>query len=275
MVKKQGMVIPHEHGGWAMVSVPFAIGMLTGKPQWMHVFLFLAWLFLYLASYPFLQSMKRRSDRGRLVKWGTIYGVIAVLSLIPPLLNRPQLFLFGPILLGLLAVNIWNVKRKTERALFNDLCAILIFSLGGAAAYLLGGGGWDATMILIVAFNLLYFMGSVFFCKVGISRAEKQTVDNICLLLSCGIADRALDAGKPLDGGRLHFFGASYLHLCGTSDTSDESRDHRNYRLRSIFSIGDSMDVDSMIHKNAVIRAGTKSLPRQMMRQAFFVCSHR
>ena len=165
MVKKQGMVIPHEHGGWAMVSVPFAIGMLTGKPQWMHVFLFLAWLFLYLASYPFLQSMKRRSDRGRLVKWGTIYGAIAVLSLIPPLLNRPQLLLFGPILLGLLAVNIWNVKRKTERALFNDLCAILIFSLGGAAAYLLGGGGWDPTMILIVAFNLLYFMGSVFFVK--------------------------------------------------------------------------------------------------------------
>lgn len=164
-MKKQGMVIPHEHGGWAMVSIPFVIGMLSGKPNWMHVFLFVAWLFLYLASYPFLQSLKRRADRVRMIKWGTIYGAIAVLSLIPPLLTMPQLAIFGPILLVLLMVNIWNVKRKKERAVFNDLCAILIFSLGGAASYLLGGGGWDRMMVLVILYNILYFMGSVFFVK--------------------------------------------------------------------------------------------------------------
>ena len=32
IVKKQGIVIPHEHGGWAMVSVPFLIGMFAGHP---------------------------------------------------------------------------------------------------------------------------------------------------------------------------------------------------------------------------------------------------
>ncbi|KOP68130.1 hypothetical protein AMS62_24935 [Bacillus sp. FJAT-18019] len=164
-MKKQGMVIPHEHGGWAMVSIPFVIGMLSGKPNWMHVFLFVAWLFLYLSSYPFLQSLKKRADRARMIKWGAIYGAIAVLSLIPPLLTLPQLALFAPILLVLLMVNIWNVKRKKERAVFNDLCAILIFSLGGAAAYLLGGGGWDLMMVLIILYNVLYFMGSVFFVK--------------------------------------------------------------------------------------------------------------
>jgi hypothetical protein len=91
--------------------------------------------------------------------------LIAVLCLIPPLVSLPQLFYFAPLLLVLLAVNIWFVKQKSERAFLNDLCAILIFSLGGAAAYLLGEGGWDRTMILVVVFNLLYFMGTVFFVK--------------------------------------------------------------------------------------------------------------
>ncbi|WP_019636024.1 YwiC-like family protein [Paenibacillus fonticola] len=164
-MRKQGIVIPHEHGGWAMVSVPFVVGMMAGGPQWMHLLLFLAWLFLYLSSYPFLQALKRRRDRMHLSKWGTIYGLIAVICLTPVLLRQPQLLYFGPVLLALLLVNIWYVKHKSERAWFNDLCAILIFSLGGAAAYLLSGGGWDRMMIYIIVFNTLFFMGSVFFVK--------------------------------------------------------------------------------------------------------------
>ncbi|MGG3279180.1 YwiC-like family protein [Paenibacillus solani] len=155
-MKKQGMVIPHEHGGWAMVSIPFVIGMLSGKPNGMHVFSFVAWLFLYWASYPFLQSFKKRADRphdqvgdnlwgDRCSKFDSTAADIAAACLIRTLL------------LLLLMVNIWNVRRKKERAVFNDLCAILIFSLGGAAAYLLGGG-WDRMMVLIILYNVLYFM---------------------------------------------------------------------------------------------------------------------
>lgn len=164
-MKKQGIVIPHEHGGWAMVSVPFVIGMMAERPQWMHLPLFLAWLFLYLSSYPLLQSVKRKKDRRRLITWGAIYGVIALICLAPVLFSFPELFYFGPILLVLLMVNIWHVKQKSERAVLNDLCAVLIFSMGGAAAYWLGGGGWDRTMLLVVGFNVLFFMGSVFFVK--------------------------------------------------------------------------------------------------------------
>ncbi|MUG45985.1 YwiC-like family protein [Paenibacillus woosongensis] len=164
-MKKQGIVIPHEHGGWAMVSVPFVIGMMAGRPQWMHLPLFLAWLFLYLSSYPFLQSVKRKKERRRLIIWGVIYSAIALVCLIPVLLSFPKLLYFGPILLVLLMINLWHVKQKSERAVMNDLCAVLIFSIGGAAAYWFGGGGWDRTMLLVVVFNVLFFMGSVFFVK--------------------------------------------------------------------------------------------------------------
>lgn len=164
-MKKRRIVIPHEHGGWAMVSVPFLFGMMAGRPQWMHLLLFLAWLFLYLSSYPFLQSVKRTSNRGYWVKWGVGYSLAALVCLILPLMNKPSLFYFGLPLLVLLVVNLWHAKHKSERAMVNDLCAILIFSIGGAAAYLFGGGVWDKTMAAVVLFSFLHFTGSAFFVK--------------------------------------------------------------------------------------------------------------
>ncbi|MFD0618469.1 YwiC-like family protein [Paenibacillus sp. GCM10027629] len=164
-MKIKNIVIPHEHGGWAMVSVPFLFGMIAGTPQWSHILLFIAWLFLYLASYPFLQAIKRSKQRDHLLKWSAIYGVIAMASLVYPLIAKPQLLFFGIPFVVLLTVNIWHVKQKSERAIVNDLCAILLFSLGGAAAYLFGGGGWDSTMLAVVGFNFLYFMGTAFFVK--------------------------------------------------------------------------------------------------------------
>lgn len=162
---QKGVVIPHEHGGWAMVCVPFLFGMMAGSPQWSHSLLFIAWLFLYLATYPLLQALKRKRQRNHLLKWSVIYGVIAVAALIYPLILRPALFYFGIPFTLLLLVNIWHVKQKSERAIVNDLCAILIFSLGGAAAYLFGGGTWDRVMLIVTLLNFLYFMGTAFFVK--------------------------------------------------------------------------------------------------------------
>ncbi|MCP1421576.1 hypothetical protein ABIC86_000253 [Paenibacillus sp. DS2363] len=159
------IVIPHEHGGWAMVSVPFLVGMIASGPQWLHVPLFVAWLGLYLTAYPLLQSLKRNANRHRLYKWSAIYGTVALICLIPPVLGQTSLLFFGPVLGGLLLVNIWHVIHKAERSLTNDLCAMLMFSLGGAAAYLIGGGHWDFRMAIVVLFSFLHFTGSTFFVK--------------------------------------------------------------------------------------------------------------
>lgn len=148
-----------------MVSIPFLLGMLAGKPHFMHLPLFLGWLFLYMSSYPFLQSMKKNANRRHWIKWGLIYGILAGICLVLPLLSNPALLYFGPLLLALLSVNIWHAKHKSERALVNDLSAVLIFAIGGAAAYLLGGGGWDPMMAAVVLFGFLHFTGSVFFVK--------------------------------------------------------------------------------------------------------------
>ncbi|OXS61077.1 hypothetical protein B1A99_05995 [Cohnella sp. CIP 111063] len=165
MKKKKKLVIPHEHGGWAMVSVPFLVGMAAGTPQWIHLPLFAGWLLLYLASYPLLQAVKRAANRAYMLKWGAGYALGALACLIPPLIDRPELAYFGIPLAALLAVNVWHSKRKSERALLNDLCAIVSFSLAAAAAYLAGGGEWGAEMAALVALNFAYFMGTAFFVK--------------------------------------------------------------------------------------------------------------
>lgn len=164
-MKQNKIVIPHEHGGWAMISVPFLFGVMAGTPRFSHILLFIAWLFLYLASYPLLQAIKRKKQRTHLLKYAVIYGVIAIAALLYPLIDKPQLFYFGIPFLILLSVNIWHVKKKAERAILNDFCAIVIFSLGGAASYLYGGGSWDAEMLTIVLYNLLYFLGTALFVK--------------------------------------------------------------------------------------------------------------
>jgi hypothetical protein len=164
-MRKSKIVIPHEHGGWAMITVPFLFGMAAGETRWMHALLFLAWLFIYLSSYPLLQSMKKHADKKRLYRWGAGYGLIAIACLVAPVIDTPSLAYFGAPLVLLLVVNIWHAKHRSERAVINDMCAIVTFSIGAAAAYRLGGGQWDWVMAELVLFNFLYFMGSVFFVK--------------------------------------------------------------------------------------------------------------
>src|SRR5690606_35195697 len=165
MRNKKTIVIPHEHGGWAMVIVPYLAGLSAGTPNVIHIPLFLGWLLFYMAAYPLLQCFKRNADRARLIRWSAGYAAAALVCMIVPLSAFPELLLFGLPLAVLLPVNIWYASRKAERALVNDLCALLIFSIGGAAAYLTGGGGWDRTMAVVVLISCLFFIGSVFFVK--------------------------------------------------------------------------------------------------------------
>ncbi len=175
---RKKLILPHEHGGWAMVSAPFLLGMFTGTVRWMHLLLFLAWLCFYLSSYPILQSWKRKLERDRYIRWGIGYGMAGLFLVIIPLVDTPQLACFAAPLLVLVLINIWYAKRKSERALLNDGCAILVFTIGGAAAYLFGGGGWDKMMAMIVIFSFLHFMGTVFFIKTVFRERSNKRYTN-------------------------------------------------------------------------------------------------
>lgn len=57
------LVIPKQHGAWAMLVIPFLLSVILGKPTIYHIPLFLAWFFIYLATYPFLTYIKQRRKK--------------------------------------------------------------------------------------------------------------------------------------------------------------------------------------------------------------------
>jgi hypothetical protein len=167
-------IIPREHGGWAMVSVPFFLGMFVGGPKGIHLPLFVSWMLFYLATYPFRLALVRRKDRREFIRWALIYWALGMVFLLPPLVAEPSLLWVGPVLVALLCVNGWYAYRRDERSFVNDLCAIFAFSVGGAAAYVVGAGKWDAVAWEIALLCILYFLGSVFFVK-SVFRERKNS----------------------------------------------------------------------------------------------------
>ena len=41
--------VPNQHGAWAMLILPLAVGALRAGPRWVHLWLLAAWLIGYLA----------------------------------------------------------------------------------------------------------------------------------------------------------------------------------------------------------------------------------
>lgn len=148
-----------------MVSVPFLLGMFVGGPKWLHVPLFIGWLLFYLAAYPFRLALIQRRDWRSFIRWALIYWALGMIFLLPPLIVEPSILWAGPVLVVLFGINGWYAYRRNERSFVNDLCAILAFSVGGAAAYVVGAGKWDVMALWVVVPCVLYFLGSVFFVK--------------------------------------------------------------------------------------------------------------
>lgn len=161
------LVTAKQHGAWAMLLIPFLLGMIVGMPRWEHSLLFAAWLFLYLATYPFLMALKGKNATFYF-KWFFIYIIPAVTSVIYPIIVMPRLIYFGLAMLPLFLINIHYAKTKNERALANDIVAIINFGIGGLASYYFGMGTLDYPAFLIFSYCFLFFLGTTFYVKTMI-----------------------------------------------------------------------------------------------------------
>jgi hypothetical protein len=158
-------VIPHEHGGWALLTVPFLLGTFAGNPGWHHLLLFMGWLLFYISTYAFKEWIKGRRRVKRLGSWAVYYGMAGLLFLIIPLEKEPALVPVAPLLLISVIVHIRHVQKRNERAMVNNLGAVHAFSMGAVAAYVLGTGKWDFMALILYMNCVIYFVGTVFFVK--------------------------------------------------------------------------------------------------------------
>jgi hypothetical protein len=161
------MVIPKQHGAWAMLIIPFLLGMHAGAFTWLHIPLFIGWFFLYLATYLFLSVVKKQANAEQ-KKWLIIYSITAMIALIFPVLSNWRIIYFGLAMIPFFLVNLYFAKMKKERAFLNDVCAIINFSIGALGSYYLGVQKVDEMAFIVFTLSVLFFIGSTFYVKTMI-----------------------------------------------------------------------------------------------------------
>ena len=168
------LLLPKQHGAWAMLLVPFLLGIGVGQASLIHIPLFIGWFCLYLATYPLLLFIKTKR-KSLHIKWTIIYSIPAMISLAVVLIMESSFIYFGLALIPFFLVNIYFSWSKNERALLNDFSAILTFSIGGLASYYAGVGYIDHKAIILAVCSIIFFTGSTFFVKTMIREKKNKT----------------------------------------------------------------------------------------------------
>ncbi|QPA31706.1 YwiC-like family protein [Thermaerobacillus caldiproteolyticus] len=172
--KKPTLLIPKQHGAWAMLGIPFGLGAYAGGFSWFHLPLFLGWLCLHLAKYPFLMTVKTKR-KNEYMPWFYCYFSFAVMMFLIPLLYHPMLINFGIAMVPFFLMNLYYAKKKNERAFFNDVAAIAAFCIGGLASFYVGRGALTIQAFELSLFSFLFFIGSTFYVKTMI-REKKNSI---------------------------------------------------------------------------------------------------
>lgn len=158
------LLISNQHGAIVMALMPFLYAMFNSPFIWQQCFLLLAWCCLYLMTYPFFNLFKGR-QLALYTKWTLIYAIFGLLFSLPALYHNWKVLYFLMTMLPFSLVHIYYVKQKNERALLNDLSAIMIFALAGMAAYYFPQQQFDQGIWLIALYPSLFFIGTTLYVK--------------------------------------------------------------------------------------------------------------
>ena len=174
--------LPPQHGAWAFLTLPLALGAVTAP--WTPLFLLLAvaWVAAYPWSYAALGLIRaKRPQRFRrpfLVWLAIVFPAVMVL-----VVARPWLAWVGLAYLALFAINLRYAKRNDERAMVNELVFAAECSAMVVVTWSVGAGGRSLTppefdtvpdrvwVLMIVCFLVL--VGSVLHVK-SLVRARRD-----------------------------------------------------------------------------------------------------
>lgn len=162
------LIMPKEHGAWAMWISPYIIGILLTDFKWNHILLFISILFAYLSITPLLQAFRRPKEQKEMYKLSFIYLLIAGVLGFPVLINYPKILFVLLLIAPFFAINIYFVKAKRERAFLNDLAGVIGLSSTSLVAYYVGSKAFSVEIFTIWLLIILFFVGSIFFVKSSI-----------------------------------------------------------------------------------------------------------
>jgi len=166
--------VPNQHGAWAMLVLPLAVGALRAGPRWVHLWLLVAWLVAYLAFFAttlWLRSARKRRYRPPVLAYAAATAAVGG----PLLLVEPHLVRWGVVYAPLLVTSLVFSARRAERALANDVVTIVAASLMAVVAHGLAhdDGAWlrgtaTPTAWVLTAAVCAYLVGTAFYVKTMI-----------------------------------------------------------------------------------------------------------
>ena len=176
------IILPKEHGAWAMWIAPFLTGIFLSQFNWLDIPLVFSIFFAYIAISPFLQGIRRPKDRIKEWKYTFSYLLLSGVFFVPLLRNYSKLLYLLPFVLITLAINIYYLKKKHERALLNDLAAMAALNSTVFASYYLGSGQFAVVALMTWLLLLLFFFGSALYVKTVFRERHNKSFRRIAEL---------------------------------------------------------------------------------------------
>ena len=175
MTTRSRFKLPREHGAWAMLYVPFAVGwFVAGSSPFRLVLLALSVTFVFIAREPLLVWWRGRT-RGRLnqeaFQFGLGYLLLGALFGVPLLVVYDLFWLtaIASLALVLLALNARQAVARKDRTIGGEMMAIVGLTMTAPAAFYAARGAFDVTALWLWALCTIYFASSIFYVKLRVS----------------------------------------------------------------------------------------------------------
>ncbi|HZG17999.1 MAG TPA: YwiC-like family protein [Candidatus Bathyarchaeia archaeon] len=163
--EKPTLIIPREHGVWAMFGAPFLLGAMLSDANLLHLLAGIGLLAGYIVINALFEFLRRRKNSSSVRRTVLLFGGIAAVCLAYPMSTRLDAFWTMLIMASLLIVSVWSIRHKLERHFLNDLIGIIGLTMLLPIASGLGQGAPIREIAAAMMLNILYFTGSVFFVK--------------------------------------------------------------------------------------------------------------
>ncbi|MBS1788431.1 MAG: YwiC-like family protein [Acidobacteria bacterium] len=187
MSLRSKLKLPKEHGAWAMVYVPFVLGVaVAGTVNLAVLLLLLATSALFISRESLLVWWRARK-RGRQTQSATdsqrlllIYLTVAALTGLPLMLVYKfyGLLLFGLLAAAMLVLNGWKATDFEDRTVQSELLAIAGMTMTAPAAYYVASGQWGPKTFWLWALSAAYFASSVFYVKLRVTGLHAKHPDD-------------------------------------------------------------------------------------------------
>ncbi len=218
-------MLPREHGAWAMLYVPFVLGLTVARTFNLPLFLLLLSVTAFFISRESLLVWWRARSRGREsnVAGRLLFIYLAVSAVCgAPLILVYDLLMLLPMAVTGLILLLLNGRQATQfedRKLGNELLVIAGLTMTAPAAYYAATARLDATAFWLWGLSALYFASSVFYVRFRVlSLNPRKEDEKRRIRFNCALYHSFLLLGliALLLTGRLPYFALiAFLPILG------------------------------------------------------------